>query len=113
MQLIDCAFTAHPSFLSIPKDLEAVDLPLSVIIGDTDMAISASKVQVMKSVLEEKAKKEEGPLEGCYECVVLEGALHGFAVRSCVTNEKQMGYAGVAEKQALDWFARWMDERKS
>lgn len=42
------------------------------------------------------------------ECVVLKGAKHGFALRSCVVDELQRGYAEVAERQALEWFGRWL-----
>lgn len=97
--LIDCAFTAHPSFISIPSDIEKVSLPLSVCIGDTDLGISAKGVKSLAAVLEGK--------KVC-ECVVLKGAKHGFALRSCVVDELQRGYAEVAERQALEWFGRWL-----
>jgi dienelactone hydrolase len=48
MPLIECAFTAHPSMLNVPKDIDAVRLPLSVAVGDTGMALSAVKVKIVK-----------------------------------------------------------------
>lgn len=48
MPLIECAFTAHPSMLNVPKDIDAVKLPLSVAVGETDMALSAAKVKIVK-----------------------------------------------------------------
>lgn len=97
--LIDCTFAAHPSFISIPGDIEKVKLPLSVCIGDTDLGISASGVKNLAAVL---GGKDNG------ECVVLKDAKHGFALRSCVEDDLQRGYATIAEKQALEWFGRWL-----
>ena len=37
--LIDCAFIAHPSNLTIPGDFEKVRVPLSMAIGDTDFVV--------------------------------------------------------------------------
>lgn len=65
------------------------------------MAVSAKGVKAMKEVM-------DGMGEGRGECVVLEGAKHGFAVRSCVGDEVQVKYAGVAEEQAMGWFGRWL-----
>jgi hypothetical protein len=48
MPLIECAFTAHPSMLNVPKDIDAVKLLLSVAVGETDMALSAAKVKIVK-----------------------------------------------------------------
>lgn len=96
--LIDCAFTAHPSLLSMPGDIEKVQRPLSVAVGDQDMALSAKGLSLMRKIL-------EGRVE--HELVVLDGAKHGFAVRTDPTDELQNKYAVVAEKQAIEWFERW------
>ena len=37
--LIDCAFIAHPSALSVPADFEKVRVPLSLAIGDADIVM--------------------------------------------------------------------------
>jgi dienelactone hydrolase len=105
--LIDCAFTAHPALIKTPSDLEKVKVPLSVCIGVEDEWMKGSDVAVMKKVLNEKNGKENGG-EGRHECVLLEGAKHGFAVRSWEGDKVQMGFADVAEKQALAWFERWL-----
>lgn len=105
MPLVDCAFTAHPALVKAPIDLEKVNLPLSVCIGVADEWMKGSDVAVMKKVLNEKAEKLD---EKRHECVLLEGAKHGFAVRSWEGDSVQMGFADVAEKQALAWFERWL-----
>jgi len=98
--LIDCAFTAHPSMLDVPKDIEAVQRPLSVVVGDNDMALGSKLAIKMKEILD---KKGDG-----HECVILPGAKHGFAVRSYPDDEVQIGFGAVAEKQAINWFTKWL-----
>jgi dienelactone hydrolase len=98
--LIDCAFTAHPSMVSVPADIEAVTVPLSVSIGNEDMAMKGPLIQQMKEILEVKKK-------GDHEVVILPGAKHGFAVRTDTSDAFQMECAEKAEEQAVNWFARW------
>lgn len=97
--LIDCAFTAHPSFVKVPKDVEAVTIPLSVAIGETDMAMSGPLIRQMKEILEVKKK-------GDNEVVIMPGAKHGFAVRAVPDDGVQRAWADKAETQAIDWFSK-------
>jgi dienelactone hydrolase len=98
--LIDCAFTAHPSMLSVPADVENVRQPMSVAVGDTDMALSTEGIRTMETILKKKG--------GDHEVVILDGAKHGFAVRIDPKDELQNKYADVAEKQAIAWFTKWL-----
>ena len=68
--LIDCAFTAHPSSIEVPKDVEAITIPTSVAIGENDMAMKAPLIQQMKHILE-NTKLDE------HEVVIIPGAKHG------------------------------------
>ena len=97
--LIDCGFTAHPSLLSVPKDIDPVAVPLSVAVGNEDMALSGPLIQQMKEILEKK--KDD------HEVVIMPGAKHGFAVRTDPKDPLQMEYADKAEVQAINWFTRW------
>ncbi|CZT02943.1 related to dienelactone hydrolase family protein [Rhynchosporium agropyri] len=99
--LVDCAFTAHPSFVKIPVDAEAVTLPLSVAIGDTDMVMSGPLIRQMKEILEVKKK-------GDNEVVVMPRAKHGFAVRAVPDDGIQRNWADKAESQAIDWFTKYL-----
>lgn len=99
--LIECAFAAHPSMLSVPGDVERVRLPMSVAVGDTDMALSVQGIRMLDEVLVKKGR-------GDHEVVVLDGAKHGFAVRLDPRDELQDRYAGVAESQAIAWFTKWL-----
>lgn len=85
--------------VSIPKEIEAVTLPLSVAVGEDDMAMGAPLIQQMKEILEKR--KDD------HEVVIMPGAKHGFAVRTDPKDPLQMEYADKAELQAIDWFTRW------
>ncbi|KAK1951982.1 dienelactone hydrolase family protein [Colletotrichum sublineola] len=97
--LVDCAYTAHPSFLSLPGDLERAVLPLSVANGDDDMMMPRAKMAQAKELLAGK--------ENC-EIVEYPGAKHGFAVRP--VDRGQADYGRRAEDQAVGWFRRWFGQ---
>ncbi|KAK1991263.1 hypothetical protein LX36DRAFT_663457 [Colletotrichum falcatum] len=99
--LVDCAFTAHPSFLSLPGDLERAALPLSVANGDDDMMMPRAKMAQAKELLSAK--------EDC-EIVEYPGAKHGFAVRGDPNDRRQEGHGERAENQAVAWFRRWFGQ---
>lgn len=98
-KLVDAIFTAHPSYVEA-ADVEAVRILISVAIGDRDMGMNIAKVLEMKSVL------EMGEMGN--EVRVYEGAKHGFAIRTHPENKEEMKSADEAEKQALEWFGRWL-----
>lgn len=52
LPLLDCAFTAHPSYLEFPNDIEAITIPISIAVGDEDMALKAPVAQEVKEMLE-------------------------------------------------------------
>jgi dienelactone hydrolase len=108
--LLDCAFTAHPSYVEVPVDIEAIRIPISVAVGDVDMAMKAPLVQQMKKILD--AKNQNGSSSsggaGDYEVIILPGAKHGFAVRTHPDDKHEMECAEKAEVQALEWFTRWL-----
>lgn len=98
--LIDCGFTAHPSMVSMPKDIENVNVPLSVAVGNEDIAMKGELILQMKEILEVKKK-------GDHEVVIMPGAKHGFAIRVDPKDPLQLEYAEKAEVQAIEWFSRW------
>ena len=98
--LVDCGFAAHPSNLVIPADAEAVKLPLSVAVGDADIALPLKQVELTKTILEEKE-------EDRHEMVIIPGAKHGFAIRADPADEKAVEQGQQAEDQAVRWFTKW------
>ena len=85
----------------MPKDIDGVELPLSVAVGEEDMAMKGPLIQQMKDILEVKKK-------GDHEVIILPGAKHGFAVRSHPEDKVQLEHAETAEVQAIAWFKRWL-----
>lgn len=96
--LVDVFFTAHPSAVSFPKDIEKIRKPLSVAIGDKDPLMTPKQARETEAVLR-KNKVEQ-------EVVIFEGAGHGFSVRIDRTNPKQTEQAVQAEVQAVRWFTK-------
>ncbi|KAF4628251.1 hypothetical protein G7Y89_g9897 [Cudoniella acicularis] len=99
-RLIDCAFTAHPSYLEVPIDINAITIPISVAVGDEDMALKAPLIRQMKEILEAKEGQN-------HEVHIMPGAKHGFAVRTHPEDKREMECAEKAEVQAIEWFTRW------
>jgi dienelactone hydrolase len=102
--LINCAFTAHPSLLSIPAHLEAVVRPLSVANGDDDEFMGKEKMKVLVEILEGKNKVLG---EERHEAVVYPGAAHGFSTRGDPKDPLQLERGQKSEQQAVRWFQRW------
>jgi len=103
-RLVDAVFTAHPSYIDVPGDCEQVSVPMSVAVGDADMAMKAPLVMKMKGILE--GKNVGG--EKNYVVEVIKGAKHGFAVRTHPDDEEEMKAAENAEVQAVEWFRKWI-----
>ena len=101
--LIDCGFTAHPSNLVIPADADAVTLPLSVAVGDVDIALPLKQVESVKQILAAKGKDT-------HEVVILPGAKHGFAVRARPNDDKAVQQGKQATDQAVGWFTNWFSK---
>jgi len=99
--LIDVGFTAHPSGLSMPRDVENLVRPVSVAVGDVDMMWKIDSIKQAQKILEEKTA-------GDYEVVVYPGAKHGFAIRGDPSDPKQKVMGDQAEEQALKWFGKWL-----
>ncbi|KAI1006465.1 hypothetical protein K3495_g1751 [Podosphaera aphanis] len=101
--LINCAFSAHPSFLSIPHDITAVKpyVPLLLSIGDNDVQTPARALAQIQDILEKDQR-------GNHRVIVMPGAEHGFAIRTRLNDEFMRECAERAEKQAIDWFTQWM-----
>ncbi|SPN96507.1 related to dienelactone hydrolase family protein [Cephalotrichum gorgonifer] len=99
--LIDAAYTAHPSELKVPGDIERVKLPYSVVVGDVDFAMPLKEVQRSVEILEAKENVHS-------EVVIIPNAKHGFAVRGNPDDKLEKDMADQAEDQMVRWFARYL-----
>lgn len=52
---VDAAYACHPSWLSVPGDIEQVKKPLSIAIGDKDGLVDLDTIGKIKDVLDAKA----------------------------------------------------------
>ncbi|RMZ77712.1 hypothetical protein DV738_g4239, partial [Chaetothyriales sp. CBS 135597] len=104
--LIDAAFTAHPSFLSLPGDIDNVRKPLAIALGSNDNLLSVSQVQEAEKTLLKLGSQFPEQLKGKTEVKIYDGAGHGFSSRIDRLNEKQVDQAKECEAQAVNWFDR-------
>lgn len=97
--LIDASFAAHPSNLAMPGDIDKVEKPLSIAVGDDDSVFPTKQSQQAQQILEKKSDIRT-------ELTFYPGARHGFAVRASrsVPDSKETRQAEEAEKQAIKWF---------
>lgn len=103
--LIDACFTAHPSALSLPRDIDNARMPISIAVGDRDSWLTPKQTQEVQGAL----KKLETQVEGMHsEVIVYEGAGHGFSVRIDIHNAKQVEQSREAEDQAIRWFEKFL-----
>ena len=93
--LVDAFFTAHPSNLSVPADIQQVKTNISIANGDQDFVLNMKQVEQVKAALAEMDNVDS-------EFVLYPGAGHGFAVRADKkSNIKVAEQAEDAEKQAI------------
>lgn len=107
LQLVDAVFTAHPSNMRVPEDVESVRLPLSVAAAEFDARFPREQVDVARGILERKVREEE---EVRHEVVWYEGCHHGWAIRGNKENEVEGRKGLEAEEQALRWFEARLGE---
>jgi len=105
--LVDCGYTAHPSSLVLPTDIELVTLPLSIANGTEDIQLTKEKMEQMRPILERKSK--EGV--DC-ELVIYEEAKHGFAIRAKKDDEREERQMVEAIEQAVRFFDKHTEGEK-
>ena len=106
--LIDCAFVAHPSNLSLPSDIDRVILPLRICQGSEDFVLNMDGVRQIEGIFAKKESQLDQNDRGKFVISVVEGAKHGFAVRGDLGIEEEVKQGMVAEDHAVDWFQKWL-----
>jgi dienelactone hydrolase len=111
-RLVDAAFAAHPSFLSLPGNIVDSVLkfktPLSVAHAEKDFGLKMSAIQETEAVLRQKAGNGEGENGYHYQIKTYKGVAHGFAVRAKPGAEVEAKAADEAKEQASEWFKKWL-----
>ncbi|KAK6507271.1 hypothetical protein TWF481_005719 [Arthrobotrys musiformis] len=96
---VDAIYTAHPSFLQVPTEVEAVTKPISFALGEKDIVVPMKQVDQIKGILKKKESLDS-------EVVVYEGMLHSFAIRGNPAFEAEKKGLEGSETQAVDWFIK-------
>ncbi|KAL8646252.1 MAG: hypothetical protein Q9210_006240 [Variospora velana] len=106
--LIDVGYTAHPSNLTLPTDIESVRLPLAIDQGTADFVLNMAGVETIRGIFERKnAELEESKETPRFEIKTVDGAKHGFAVRCDRDNSEEAAQEQIAETHAVEWFGKW------
>lgn len=104
--LVDAVVALHPSNLALPDDVETPVVPLSIGWGLEDEGV---KIELNGKVEEIHAKaKGAGRKLPEIEHKVYKPGRHGFAVRGNPDDPLEKACLEDSEKQALDWFGRWL-----
>jgi len=98
---VDAAYACHPSLVAVPGDFEAVSKPLSLAVGDQDSLLDKDTVGKIQDLM---AKKTSLP----HELRIYEDQVHGFALRSDWSSEKDRNAMDEAEKQGIEWFNEYL-----
>ncbi|KAL7933596.1 Alpha/Beta hydrolase protein [Trichoderma chlorosporum] len=96
--LIDAGFTGHPSFLSLPSDIEKLTSPVSFALAEHDEQISVEKAENIKAIVEAKPEAARG------ESTVYPQTGHGFCVRLDQKFPQSLKEADDAIEQCIKWF---------
>jgi dienelactone hydrolase len=102
---MDVGFTAHPSGLKLPEDVEGLKKPISVAAPEFDHRVKEPERQL----IEDSFKKSEGLK---WELKVYKEATHGFSIRAEFGRETSDKQAAEAEEQACSWFLKHFKEVK-
>jgi dienelactone hydrolase len=87
--------------VAIPRDFEPVTKPLSLAVGSKDSYLDTDSVKKIQDIL---AKKTGVP----HEVRIYEDQVHGFALRSDWSSEKDKKAMDDAEKQGIEWFNKYL-----
>ena len=98
---VDAAYACHPSLVSIPADFDPVTKPLSLALGTKDSLLDEKSIGQIQDVM---AKKTDVP----HEVRIYDDQVHGFALRSDWSSEKDKKAMDDACAQGLQWFNKYL-----
>lgn len=130
---VDVAYACHPTMMSIPGDFELVTKPLSIALGSKDSLTNVKSAGKIKDVLDAKQNvpheiqvwlrglvpsdsfefsRAGGDLVTCTDAILSEqiygDQVHGCALRSDWSSEKDKKAMDDTEKQGIAWFETYL-----
>lgn len=104
--LLDAAFTGHPSFLEVPRDIARITVPTAFALPDGDHHVKVPRdSDVVRQILAEDMELPGGEGRGPRgEVRIYEACAHGFCVRADPLSGDVTKQAAEAEDQAIAWF---------
>lgn len=97
--MVDAAFTGHPSFLDLPRDIGRITVPTSFALPERDHHIKVPRdSDVISRMVEDLPEAQRGEVKVYMACA------HGFCVRADPLSGDVTKQAGEAEDQAIAWF---------
>lgn len=97
---VDAAYACHPSLLAIPADLTPVAKPTSVAVGEKDSLLDLKSVEQIRDALNQTGVPTE--------VKIYNEQVHGFALRSDWSSDKDKKAMDDAEKQGIEWFKKYL-----
>lgn len=98
---VDAAAAFHPSLVAVPGDFEGIKNPLYIGVGDKDSLLPEDQ---MKSIQDFMSKNVSTP----NEVEVYPDQIHGFALRSDWSSDKDKKAMDHATKQGIAWFKKYL-----
>jgi len=102
----DACFTAHPSNVVVPGDIEKVTRNLSIAAAGKDKVMTIDQARQAEAILRQITEKTGVPTEVQY----YPDATHGFGVRGDPTDKHQERHMKVCTEQAVRWFQQRFEE---
>jgi len=98
---VDAAYVYHPSLLAIiPGDISPVVKPMSVAVGEKDSLLDLKSVEQIRAAL----IKTGVPAE----VKIYDDQIHGFALRSDWSSDKDKQALDNAKKQGIEWSKKYL-----
>lgn len=98
---VDAAYACHPSLVTIPGDFDPVTKPLSLAVGSQDSVLDGASIDKIQDTM---ANKTNVP----HEIQIYEDQVHGFALRSDRSSDRDKKAMDDAEKQGIAWFSQYL-----
>ncbi|KAI4266738.1 MAG: hypothetical protein L6R38_008570 [Xanthoria sp. 2 TBL-2021] len=102
---VDAVFAAHPSLVAVPGDFDPVSRPLSLAFGTKDSLLDEG---TRGKIVDLMAGKKEVK----HEIRLYEEQVHGFALRSDWSSEKDKKAMDEATRQGIEWMEKYLRSGK-